>query len=182
MRARLKDLPVLLAIVLINLAAWMATKLIYDYATYSVVLNSLERVRNLQVQVNPQSQVIVAVIDTGIDETHPELKEHLWKNLGEVGYDSKGRLKSENGIDDDGNGFKDDVHGWDFTSSTSEVEDHHGHGTHIAGLVVGVSQFQVQQIADNSKIKLMVLKYYDPRRLNRDAADNTAKAIRYAVD
>ena len=90
------------------------------------------------------NEVIVAIIDTGVDFNHPDLRESIWTNPGEI---------PGNGIDDDENGYIDDVHGWDFTKehkshlecrpgeSTNvhckpeEPMDTHGHGTHCAGII-----------------------------------------------
>jgi subtilisin family serine protease len=73
------------------------------------------------------SGIVVAVIDTGIDPTHPALKNSLWVN-------AKEKL-GKPGVDDDGDGFVDNVHGWDFVRSSGSLVDQHGHGTHIAGII-----------------------------------------------
>ncbi|QYK55052.1 MAG: S8 family serine peptidase [Fimbriimonadaceae bacterium] len=70
--------------------------------------------------------VTVAVIDTGILETHPDLANNLWTNPGEI---------PNNGIDDDGNGKIDDVHGWNFVNDTKNLADNYGHGTPCSGIV-----------------------------------------------
>lgn len=124
--------------------------------------------------------VVVAVIDTGIDIAHKDLKNNLWVNPGETGLDKNGMDKASNGIDDDANGFADDVHGWNFVNNTNRVDDNHGHGTHISGIIgaEGGNNFGITGIA--SKVSLMVLKYYDPRYPSNNL-ENTIKAINYAT-
>lgn len=124
--------------------------------------------------------IIVAVIDTGIDVNHQDLKNNLWKNPGETGRDSLGRDKANNGIDDDKNGFVDDVHGWNFVSNNHRLDDNHGHGTHIAGIIgaEGGNNFGITGVSP--RVSLMVLKYYDPAAPGNNLI-NTVKAIEYAV-
>ena len=126
-------------------------------------------------------KVVVAIIDTGIDEKHEDLKANLWQNPGETGLDAKGRNKATNGIDDDGNGFIDDVHGWNFVSSNNKLDDNHGHGTHIAG-IIGAEAGNHKGISGISpEVSLMVLKYFDPKVPNNDNLKNTVSSIEYAV-
>ena len=68
--------------------------------------------------------VVVAVIDTGVDYNHPDLAANIWTNPGEI---------AGNGIDDDGNGYIDDIHGWDFVNDDNDPFDDNGHGTHCSG-------------------------------------------------
>lgn len=125
--------------------------------------------------------IVVAVIDTGIDADHQDLADNLWVNPGESGLDSKGRDKATNGIDDDGNGYVDDVHGWNFVHGNNQLVDHHGHGTHIAGIIGarGGNGFGISGVSP--QVSLMVLKYYDPKSPNANNLKNTVEAIRYAT-
>jgi thermitase len=128
--------------------------------------------------------IIVAIIDTGIDKDHKDLSENLWVNAGETGVDSKGRDKASNGIDDDKNGFIDDVHGWDFVHNGNQLTDNHGHGTHIAGIIGAnggnkKNVFGVSGVAPH--VSLMILKYFDPKSSNSNNLKNTVEAMKYAV-
>ena len=70
--------------------------------------------------------VVVAVIDTGVDYNHIDLRNNIWVNSAEI---------PDNGIDDDGNGYVDDYRGWNFVANTNDPMDDNGHGTHVAGIV-----------------------------------------------
>ncbi|MES2801231.1 MAG: S8 family peptidase [Bdellovibrionota bacterium] len=122
--------------------------------------------------------VVVAVIDTGIDTEHKDLKKSIWINAGETGIDKYGKNKSTNGIDDDGNGYADDIHGWNFVDNNNQVMDFEGHGTHIAGIIN--SQFAQKKHA-KAELQLMALKYYSPKVSNQINIINTIKAIHYAT-
>lgn len=125
-------------------------------------------------------EIIVAIIDTGSDIKHEDLAKNYWKNPGETGLDEKGRDKRTNKVDDDGNGFVDDVYGWNFVSNNNDLTDNHGHGTHIAG-IIGAESGNGKGIAGISpKVSLMILKYFDPK-VPTDNLKNTIQSIRYAI-
>lgn len=69
---------------------------------------------------------VIAILDTGVEIDHPDLQANIWTNEKE--------FEGSEGYDDDGNGFKDDIHGWDFVNNTGEIYDYNGHGTHCAGI------------------------------------------------
>jgi len=117
----------------------------------------------------PLAPVIVAVFDTGIDHTHQDLQPHMWTNPGEIPH---------NGIDDDGNGYVDDVHGWNFYDQNSDTMDVSGHGTNVAGIIIGVRGIGV--VEAGPRIPLMAIKISRDMGTFSDAAQ-VVKAIDYAV-
>ena len=123
--------------------------------------------------------IVVAVIDTGIDVNHPDLKANIWTNTKEI---------PGNKIDDDKNGFVDDLHGWNFVGSkgkykgNNRVFDTHGHGTHIAGIIGAVGGNGIGLSGVAPKVSLMALKYYNPADSGSDNLNNTVKAIHYAIE
>src|SRR5215216_546353 len=112
--------------------------------------------------------LVVAVIDDGVDFSHPDLAERAWTNPGEV---------PNNGDDDDNNGYVDDVNGWDFHHNDATVHDvHDNHGTHVAGTIAAsVNGEGVVGVAPN--VEIMALKFLGPRG---GAVSNAIKAIEYA--
>lgn len=132
--------------------------------------------------------VTVAVIDTGIDYQHPDLKHSMWINSGEI---------PGNGIDDDGNGYVDDVYGWDFYNNDSTVchydynamydanrssaADCDDHGTHVAGIIAAEANNSVgiAGVGSCADIRLMSLKIHGGSNRSGNVSD-AIKAIRYA--
>ncbi len=121
--------------------------------------------------------VVVAIVDSGVDLSHPELAHAAWINPGEDCDSGAG-----NGIDDDGNGYIDDCSGWDFGDNDREMFDgsNNVHGTHVAGIVAARSGNGqgVAGVAPDAKI--MDLKVSD--RWGAIPSSSIARAIRYAVD
>lgn len=143
---------------------------------YGAIPNALIR-RELS-----QQPLVIAVIDTGADASHPALKNSLWQNPGELGTDSKGRDKRFNGIDDDDNGFVDDFQGWNFVSNSNDIKDEHGHGTHIAGIIEHEVQSQRRKPSSiDTPVRLMILKYFNPKARLDENLTNTVRALKYAI-
>ena len=116
------------------------------------------------------SDVIVAVIDSGIDTKHPDLQENLWINSNEVGG---------NNLDDDNDGYIDDLHGFNFRNNSSEVEDKNGHGTHVAGVIGAVGNNGIGVAGLNWTVRLMPLKFTDSEGHGSTLA--AVEAINYAI-
>jgi subtilisin family serine protease len=105
------------------------------------------------------SAVVAAIIDTGADILHPDLKDNIWTNSREI---------PDNGLDDDNNGYIDDIHGWDFCGNggfgssedagDNDPTDEDGHGTHCAGIVAGIANNGIGIAGVNGKCKIMPLK------------------------
>ncbi len=159
------------------------------------ILGGIENAEALPLPTNARLP-IVAVIDTGIDINHPILKDQIWTNPGETGFDKYGRDRSNNNIDDDLNGFIDDVHGWNFLANNNEISDHIGHGTHVAGIIVSQSKslkisrepdsidktlFETTVNQQHAPVKIMVLKFFDSGASGEQVLQATAKAIEYAT-
>lgn len=126
------------------------------------------------------NKIVIAVIDTGVDINHRDLKNNIWTNPGETGKDIFGRDKSSNGVDDDGNGYADDIHGWNFVNNSNDVSDSHGHGTHIAGIIQKEYRKHTTDSTSPPVARLMILKYYNPDADGFENVLNTVKAIEYA--
>ena len=116
------------------------------------------------------SSVVVGVIDTGVQYTHPDLAPNMWVNPGET---------PGNGIDDDGNGYIDDVHGINCITGSGNPMDDHGHGTHVAGTIGAVGDNGAGLTGVNWNVEIMALKF-----LNSSGSGSVADAIEclnYAV-
>ncbi len=107
--------------------------------------------------------VVIAVIDTGVDYTHRDLAANIWRNPGEIPGD---------GIDNDGNGFVDDVYGWDFANRDADPMDDNGHGTHVAGTIGAVGGNGIGIVGVNWQVSIMALKF-----LSGSGSGSTSGAI-----
>ena len=96
------------------------------------------------------SDVVVGVIDTGVDYTHPDLADNIWTNPGEIAGD---------GIDNDGNGYIDDIHGYDFVNNDGDPFDDEGHGTHVAGTIAARGNNGTGATGVNWSAQIMGLKF-----------------------
>lgn len=138
--------------------------------------------------------VLLAVIDTGIEYFHPDLRNKIFMNSGEIGNDTNGNDKRFNGIDDDENGFVDDYMGWDFTDRVgfpfdstggdylnwdNDPSDDQGHGTFIAGIAAAETNNFTGIAGTAPNIKILNLRAFDPGGYGEE--DDVAAAILYAV-
>lgn len=105
--------------------------------------------------------VVVAVVDTGIRFTHEDLRDNLWSNPGEIGTDASGRDRRTNGVDDDGDGYVDDVHGMNAINHSGNPVDDFGHGSHVAGIIGARGNNGVGIAGVAWRVKLMPLKAID---------------------
>ena len=110
------------------------------------------------------SSIVVADIDTGMRYTHQDLVPNAWINTGEI---------AGNSVDDDANGFVDDVNGWDFFYNDSNpIDDAGGHGTHTAGTIGAAGNNALNVVGVNWNVKLMPIKIYSP-----NGADSTSAML-----
>ncbi|MBS2033931.1 S8 family serine peptidase [bacterium] len=113
---------------------------------------------------------IIAVIDTGIDYNHSDLKANMWVNPGEIPGD---------GIDNDGNGVIDDVHGYNAFADNGDPMDGHGHGTHCAGTIAGVGDNGEGVVGVNHRANVMAVKIFSDEGSTDSAA--ILRAIEYTT-
>lgn len=125
--------------------------------------------------IHDACDIIVAVIDTGVDYTHPDLAANIWINEAE--------LNGESGVDDDENGYVDDIRGWDFDDDDNDPMDYHGHGTHCAGTIgaVGDNNEGVTGVCWNVKVMALNISHYMSGAWEIFVS-NAIEAIGYAVD
>lgn len=118
-----------------------------------------------------KENVVVAVIDSGLDLSHPDRPKYIWHNQGEI---------PGNNIDDDTNGYVDDINGWNFVDESNNIDDDYGHGTFVAGIIAANTDNGVGIAGVNPGARMMTLKVGSRDGLPRSLA--IYRALRYAVD
>lgn len=159
---------------------------VIQYSAANIDMNIWDAWASYPLAKEETRTVVIAIIDTGVDYRHPDLKDQMWVNPYEI---------PDNGIDDDGNGYIDDIYGWDFYNNdatvchyletangyTADPDDNDNHGTHIAGIIAATANngLGISGVASNVNIKIMSLKIHGGSSSSGSVA-NAIKAIRYA--
>ena len=121
-------------------------------------------------QPKSKKRPVIAIIDTGVDIEHPDLKDNIWSNEAEV--------NGAGGKDDDQNGFFDDIHGYDFVNNTGVIGDRNGHGTHCAGIAAAVGNNGIGITGANPDALIMPIQVMD--KSGRGNVATIIKGIDYA--
>ncbi len=114
----------------------------------------------------------IAVLDTGVNLSHPDLIDNLWINPGEI---------PDNGIDDDGNGWVDDVHGYDTFNNDGDPDDDNGHGTHVAGTIGAVGNNGIGVSGVNWKCQIVALKIFSSGGSFGGSLSSAIEAVDYVI-
>ena len=117
------------------------------------------------------NEIVVAVIDSGLDPTHPDLSNNLWRNPAEI---------AGNTLDDDANGYVDDVHGFDFVYQVGRLVDTNEHGTHVSGIIAATGNNGLGVIGVDFQAHIMMLKVLDPNGSNF-VSSAVVEATQYAA-
>ncbi|MDD2943729.1 MAG: S8 family serine peptidase, partial [bacterium] len=115
--------------------------------------------------------VIVGLVDTGVDTSHPDLLGRIWQNTNEI---------PDNNIDDDNNGIVDDIAGYNSTNDSGQVTDRNGHGTHVAGIIAANHGNGLGITGIAPGVKLLPLKFMDSNGFG--SVSGAIKAINYAIE
>lgn len=122
-------------------------------------------------QPKSKKRPVIAIIDTGVDIEHPDLKDNIWTNTAEA--------EGVGGQDDDGNGYFDDLHGYDFINNTGIISDFNGHGTHCAGIAAAVGNNGIGITGANPDALIMPIQVMD--KTGSGDVGTMIKGIDYAV-
>ncbi len=151
--------------------------------TYSSDLYSAEqwqiplmRIREAWQKANLSRPITVAVLDSGVDFNHQDMRGSSWINTGEI---------AGNGIDDDGNGFIDDVYGWNFVTNSNNTTPVHEHGTMVASVIAAAKDNLMGFAGAAPNARIMSLVVAEPSKDGSDPTipfDAAQRAIKYAVD
>jgi subtilisin family serine protease len=115
--------------------------------------------------------IIVAVVDTGVDYKHEDLKNNMWQNLAEA--------NGKPDYDDDGNGYVDDIYGYNYSSNSNDPMDDNHHGTHVSG-IIGAEHNSVGVAGVIKNANIMAVKFMDKK--GRGNLEKALKATKYAVE
>ncbi len=115
-------------------------------------------------------EMIVGVIDSGVDLSHPDLASNIWTNP----------METANGLDDDGNGYVDDLNGWDFLTEDNSPSDANSHGTHCAGTIAAIGNNDLGVAGLTWRCKIMPLRFLDAS--GSGTTSDAMEAILYATD
>ena len=122
------------------------------------------------IETGSSNPILVAVLDSGIDFNHQDLQANIWRNPNEI---------ANNGIDDDGNGFVDDISGWDFVNNDNNPQDDLNHGTHVSGTIAAVGNNGIGITGVSWSAQILPVKFLN--RFGQGSTANAIRALNYAV-
>ena len=170
---------VIFVVILVNLVLAPAVMAAADPYYYKQWYLSAIKAQDAWNETKGSNSVVVAVLDTGVDWNHPDLVDNLWTNTGEI---------ADDGIDNDGNGFIDDIHGWDFVNKRADINakivsgysvEAASHGTFVAGLISAIHSNGTGIKGITDSVKIMPVTVLDTS--GNGSSKAVTKGINYAV-